>query len=539
MQPWMYETWTAAKPHLPRIAGALAILLGGWFVALIARGLTFAALKRTTIDDRIASALGIAVERGEHKVERAVSRVAYYIVLAFVFVAVFDQLEINAVTEPVLGALSGITQAIPSVLKAGAIVGVGYALALIVKRALIKLFDKSRVVDRLGRLAGEESDERRRAVGTLIATVAFWFIVLMTAIPALEALEIGALSGPLSAALHAVTTYLPKVVGAAVLLAVGYLLGRLARAAVTTFANKSGLDRALERLGLGSLLGRSSAGAVLGTLVMAFIVLHFAIGALGKLEIDEISGPMGLVLQQIYDYVPNALSGAVLLTVGVVHGRLARRVSRAVLAGVGFNALFVYVGLAKEMTAPQKAEAADGAEALRAGLRRARGEATEEGAVEAVLKERGKLQTPADIAGSAIGAIVVLVFVRQVLATLRLEGLGQMVDAFLSYLPNVLVALGVLAAGMWVGRWAGARIDQLTRPSSDTLIRSLGSVARAAIITIAAMMALHQLGVAPQLIGIAFALILGAVCLAAALAFGLGGREVAGEIVRKRYDGRR
>jgi hypothetical protein len=52
------------------------------------------------------------------------------------------------------------------------------------------------------------------------------------------------------------------------------------------------------------------------------------------------------------------------------------------------------------------------------------------------------------------------------------------------------------------------------------------------------MVALQQLGVGRQLIAIAFGSILGALCLAAALAFGLGGRDVAGRIINKEYERR-
>jgi hypothetical protein len=67
-------------------------------------------------------------------------------------------------------------------------------------------------------------------------------------------------------------------------------------------------------------------------------------------------------------------------------------------------------------------------------------------------------------------------------------------------------------------------------------MKSLGTVAHVATVVFAAMMAMQQLGVGRQLIAIAFAVILGSVCLALALACGLGGREVAGKIVQMVYE---
>ena len=188
------------------------------------------------------------------------------------------------------------------------------------------------------------------------------------------------------------------------------------------------------------------------------------------------------------------------------------------------------------MSKAAKKQQEESEKTLEAGVKRAQGDEEAEGPdVEAVLARGSALRTPADIAGSIIGALVVIVFLRQVLSTLGLEGLAQMVDTLLAYLPNVLVAAVVVAAGMWAGRWARARIDALTKTSKDQLIRSLGAVVHVAAVTVAAMVALQQLGVGAQLIGIAFGLVLGAVCLALALAFGLGGRDVAGQIVKKQY----
>src|SRR5690606_9651629 len=93
-------------------------------------------------------------------------------------------------------------------------------------------------------------------------------------------------------------------------------------------------------------------------------------------------------------------------------------------------------------------------------------------------------------------------------------------------------------AGLWAGSWAHTRLDELTKTSRDRLLKAVGSIAHGAIVTSAVMIGLQQLGIGRQLIAIAFALILGAVCLALALAFGLGGREVASKVLQKEYDER-
>ena len=120
-------------------------------------------------------------------------------------------------------------------------------------------------------------------------------------------------------------------------------------------------------------------------------------------------------------------------------------------------------------------------------------------------------------------------------AALVQHGLAALLDGFLAYLPNAFAAVLVVGAGLWAGGWARQRIADLTASSKDRLVKATGPIAQVAIIAFSAMVALQQLGVGRQLIAIGFAIVLGSVCLAAALAFGLGGRDVASRVLDKEY----
>jgi hypothetical protein len=195
-----------------------------------------------------------------------------------------------------------------------------------------------------------------------------------------------------------------------------------------------------------------------------------------------------------------------------------------------------YIGVVKPDDAAAKKQEEDARKALEE--RRKAEERGEAAKLEGLVAQPKAIRTPSDVVGVVVTSVVVLLFLRQVLATMALEGLAHMVDSLIAFLPHVFVACAVVGAGLWAGRWAKQRIDELTRSSEDRVARALGAVARIGIIAFASMMALQQLGVGQQLITLAFALILGAACLAAALAFGLGGRDVAGKIVTREYDRR-
>jgi len=548
--PWLQQTWASIAPHVPAIALSLGILVGGWIVAIILRSITFAALKRTTIDDRIAEALGVRVE--DDRVERGVAKFVYWVALAFVIVAFLERLEVTAVTTPIVGALEGLSSALPSILKALLIGLVGYLAATGVRRAIVAVLDRTALVSRIEKWSGLEHDEepektkkkrkkRKKeadepaSASETIGSIAFWVIIVLTAIPVLEALKIGVLAAPLSNAITVVSTYLPKVLGAALLAALGYFLGRAARAVITTVVNKVGVDDALRRLGLAGLFGEQTAGSILGNLAMAFILLHFAISAVGRLDIEEISNPLGTILTQIYAFLPRLLVGALLLALGIAVARISSRFVRGLLAAVGFNTLMAHIGL-YEANEDAKRQQEESKKLLEARLE---GEAAvDEGSVDPLVAGDTQLKTPADIGGVVVAAVIVLLFLRQALETMGLAGLAAMFDSLIGYLPDVLVAAVVLAAGMWAGGWAKQRLADVTAGTEDRLVRALPVIVHGAIVTIAAMIALQQLGVGNQIIAIAFTLVLGSVCLALALAFGLGGRVVASEILAKEYEKR-
>ncbi len=551
---WLEDLWLSTIPSLPKLGIALGILVGGWLVAYTIHKSIFAALRRTTVDDKVAEHDGFETggDRGS-RVERAVARVVYYLLLAFVLVAFFSYLGITAVTAPLLTVLNDVAGAVPNLMKAVVIGLFGFLVATGVRKLIVTLLERVGFEARMRKLSGEDAveaappaDETKKkkkakreetSLTRTLGDVAYWFILVVVAIPVLEALKIGALAAPLSSAFASVATYLPKVAAAAVLLFIGYVLSRVVRALTTGVLERVGLDHGMARLGFGRVAREQSLSGILGSIAMAFVLLHFAISAVGRLDIKEISVPLGSMLDRIYVYMPKLLVAAVLMSIGVVVARVTGNVAARLLAAMGFNTLMVHIGLFRDLSAEARKQEEESKHLVERRMRGEEEASRAEGADD-LLGAHGThgIHTPADIAGVVVGAIVILLFTRQVLGTLELAGLAELLDRLLAFLPNVLVAAALLGAGLWAGGWARKRIGELTQSSTDRLVRSLGVVAHVAIVAFSAMMALQQIGVGRQLIAIAFALLLGAVCLALALAFGLGGRDVAAKILQKEYD---
>ncbi|HEX8105901.1 MAG TPA: mechanosensitive ion channel domain-containing protein [Solirubrobacteraceae bacterium] len=129
-----------------------------------------------------------------------------------------------------------------------------------------------------------------------------------------------------------------------------------------------------------------------------------------------------------------------------------------------------------------------------------------------------------------------------ILAALSLTGLQflrESINQGILFLPKLLVALALMLAGAVVATLARGRVERLAEQMD--LPRELGRVAEIAILTVFGVTALRQVGVSTDILTLLAAIILSAVALGFALAFGLGNREVvraagAGRVVRSVYD---
>ena len=120
------------------------------------------------------------------------------------------------------------------------------------------------------------------------------------------------------------------------------------------------------------------------------------------------------------------------------------------------------------------------------------------------------------------------------ISTLGLEALDNAVAGVVAYLPNVVAAILILLVAVAV---AGAVGGAASRLAGGTMLgRLVQTVVPTLVITIALFMALVQLKIATQIVTATYVLVLGAVALGFALAFGLGGREVANRMLTAAYE---
>lgn len=499
-----------------KVVLAIVLLLVGWIVAKLIEWAVFHALKRTDVDDRIAERLGINLllvdENGKPKqedaLERVVGRVFFWLAMLMVFVAVLEALGLGQAAKPLENLVHTVVQALPLIGKAAVIL----LLAFLVGSGLRKL--ATIALDRFGLdRRVEELAEQQKAEGEAEASldapkpfsetagqVVFWLVMLVGLAGAFDALQIEPLSGPLRNAVDQIVGLLPSLGAAALLVVGGWILGRIVRAILSNLLQSVGFDQLVERTGFSSIFGELGPSKVVGIVAMAFVVLQAAIAALDRVGLNTLSEPLTLMMTRFWATLPTIAVAALIVGLGIVVGRLLRTVVASTLRNLGFEKLMARVGFEK------------------------------------IANREDRLGEPSELAGFIVQISVILIAVAQALNQLDLQTWAVYVDNLLTFtITRAAVAVAIVGLGFLIGNYVRDIIHARQQEPGTHGPRWIGDFSRYAILVFAFTMAVHQVGVAEDFVLVSFALLFGSLCLAAALAFGLGARDVAGEIVKQRW----
>jgi mechanosensitive ion channel-like protein len=154
------------------------------------------------------------------------------------------------------------------------------------------------------------------------------------------------------------------------------------------------------------------------------------------------------------------------------------------------------------------------------------------GIMEAVERSGAHLN-PTRVVSNLVFWLVMFAVILLAANALGLTSLANVFGELVSYIPSVIAAIVIILVGIVLGQFVGGLIGA----SAGALHggRALARVGSGGVILLAVFMALQELGIATDIVTTAFAILFGAIALAIALAFGLGGRDLAGELMREWY----
>jgi len=197
-------------------------------------------------------------------------------------------------------------------------------------------------------------------------------------------------------------------------------------------------------------------------------------------------------------FLPRLLALLIIVVVGWITAWLLKVILRRVLALVRFNSLFDSAGLTQ-------------------------------------LLAKAALPTPSELLARLVFWVVWLIFILFGLAALEIAALQEELSRVFLLLPQLFVALVILFVGLLIANFV-SRATLLAAVNADSPSpRLISAMVRFVIITLAGTMALERVGLGRGVILVAFSAFFGAIMLGLALAFGLGGRDLARRVLERHF----
>jgi len=325
--------------------------------------------------------------------------------------------------------------------------------------------------------------------------VVYWLVFLIFLPLVVNALGLTLGTGPLSDMIGLFLAFIPRLVAAGVILALGWFAAIVVRRLVAAAAAGLGLDRLSDRVGLARTLGPDGLSGLLGLLAYILVLIPAVIGALDALGLAALTVPLTAMLSEFLAVIPLLFFAAVVLAVSYVVARLVADLATAFLAAIGVDALPARLGLTR------------------------------------VVPAEGRPLSR--LIGQLILLVIMTLATIEAAQLLNFGAVASLLSAFLVLLGQVILGLLVLAVGLYLADVLAGVVAASGTRRADLL----ATITRVAVIALAVPMALKQIGLGDEIVVLAFGLLLGGAVLGLAVAigvaFGIGGRGAAEDLVNE------
>ncbi len=355
------------------------------------------------------------------------------------------------------------------------------AIAILIIGLLIAKFIRGLVQKSLGRvdaLNRVNPDGSVTDLATPISMLIYYMIVLFVLITVLAKMGLTDVLDPLKAMANQFMGYIPNIIGAGIVGYVGYILAKI----ISDFVGM-GLGKADEQLALRTGNNDIQVSGIGKSFVFAAILLPIIVAALGILDIEAISGPATAMIQKLMAAIPNIIAAGIILAVTYFVAKFVVQILSGILDGMNIDAMPHKLGIAGMFT---------------------------------------PTFTPTKLIGSAIMFFAMLTGLTAAVDKLNISIISDIMARVLEFGGGILVGGVILVIGNFLSTLAHNSIAKSSPGLAD--------IARFAILGLVLAMGLKAMGLADNIVNMAFGFTLGAVAVAAALAFGFGGRDAAKRI---------
>jgi small-conductance mechanosensitive channel len=214
----------------------------------------------------------------------------------------------------------------------------------------------------------------------------------------------------------------------------------------------------------------------------------------GQQAEDTFVQPLQNALSTFLSYLPQLVGAIIILIIGYIVAKVLQAVVTRVLRGIGFENWM------------------------------------ERGGIKQFFDRAQTRQTPTSIIGKLVFWFVFIIAITMAADALGIPQVSAVLGQLIAYIPSIIAAILILILAALLANFVSGIVRGAT--GSDLL----ANVVRYAIIVYAVFAAITELGIAVTLTAPTFLILLGAVALAAALAFGLGGRDLARDVLQRAYN---
>lgn len=370
---------------------------------------------------------------------------------------------------------------IPGVLGALLVLILGFFVAGIVRRIAVRLLSKTSIDERLG--AKLNTSFR---VDNFVGKLLYYLVVLLTLLIVLNLLGVESVLTPLENMVGEFLGFIPNIIAAGIIGFAGYIIAQIGSEA-TAFVSER-LESYSDRMGLDA--GSVNISQILKQFVFLIIFVPILIIALDTLNMKAISEPATEMLSSLLEAVPMILAAGILVAVFYIVGRFVTNFVSDLLHNVGFDDLSAKLGISK-LTGNSH---------------------------------------PSRLVGNIIFFFIMFTGLIAAADKLELGQLSEILGTVLNIAGKIFFGLIVLLAGVFMSNIAVKALS--SSEGNGWMI----PIARFAILGIFLAFALHTMGIAESIVNLAFGLTLGAIAVAFALSFGLGGREAAGRQMQEFFN---
>ncbi|MGO1469465.1 MAG: mechanosensitive ion channel [Tissierella sp.] len=384
---------------------------------------------------------------------------------------------------------------IPNIIKALILFLIAWGVAVLIKNLLTKLLLKMNLQDHLAKRSDSGDPVSGKEKVKSIAQIAYFLVFLLFIPSILDALDMQSVSAPISNMMNNLLGFIPRLIGAGIVIFIGYFLAKIIRDLTFSFLKTINIDKWYNKISPN--LSTSSVDQeqkmtladVLSKVVFGIVLIPVITMALEALKIRTLTEPILVVLNKVMLMIPNIFVAILLIVLGYYLANFVSQILEQLLARMGIERVYSWI---------------------------------EE-------KSDGDLPSfnLSKIIGNIVKALIILFITVEALSVLQLDVLNTIGYSIIGYLPLIVSGLIIIGLGLVGGYFVEGLINKYARSPFTA------AIAKYIIIIFSVFMTLEQIKFASSIVNIAFLLILGGLSVAFALSFGLGGRDFANRQLKK------